>query len=150
MTWSRDNSIALSKICILAFSAAGILCAIGLPFVVEGIVRRRGWETEVLRNCFLLSAYSLMVPALIALSYLYRLLQNISRENVFVKENVSYLRKISWACYLAAIIGVLSFSYYLPFGVLAAGAGFMGLILRIVKNVFAEAVYLKEENDFTI
>jgi len=38
----------------------------------------------------------------------------------------------------------------LPFLLLAAGSGFMGLILRVVKNVFAEAIFIKEENDFTI
>ena len=28
--------------------------------------------------------------------------------------------------------------------------GFMSLILRVIKNVFAEALALKEENDYTI
>ena len=29
-------------------------------------------------------------------------------------------------------------------------AGFLGLVLRVVKNVIEEAVALKAENDFTI
>ena len=29
-------------------------------------------------------------------------------------------------------------------------AAFLGLILRVVKNVFSEAVRIKTENDFTI
>jgi hypothetical protein len=32
----------------------------------------------------------------------------------------------------------------------AAMAGFIGLILRVVKNVFEIAVSIKDENDFTV
>lgn len=149
MKWNRDNSIILSKVCIGAFVCAGIACMVWLPAVLEGIVRRRGWEIEE-RMFFLLSFYSLLVPAVIALGYLYRLLQNISRDKVFVADNVKYLRRISWACHLASIISLVSMFYYLPFCLVAAPAGFMGLILRVVKNVFAEAVAIKQENDFTI
>lgn len=149
MKWSRDNSIVLSKVCILAFAGMAILSAVWLPMVLEGIVRRRGWGVEE-RAFFLASFYSLMVPAAIALGYLYRLLVNIGRDEVFVDANVKCLRKISWACYLAAAICLVSVFYYLPFVIPAAAAGFMGLILRVVKNVFAEAVSIKQECDFTI
>ena len=40
--------------------------------------------------------------------------------------------------------------YYMPFLIVSAAAAFVGLILRVVKNVFAEAVRLKDENDYTI
>ena len=32
----------------------------------------------------------------------------------------------------------------------SAAADFMGLILRVIKNVFQQAMALKEENDYTI
>ena len=38
----------------------------------------------------------------------------------------------------------------MPFLIVSAAAAFVGLILRVVKNVFAEAVRLKDENDYTI
>lgn len=149
MKWSRDNSIILSKVCILAFGCAGILSAIWLPAVLDGIVRRRGWGIEE-RIYFITSFYTLMAPAAIALGYLYRLLLNIGRDEVFVESNVKCLRRISWACYLAAAICIISSFYYIPFVMVAAISCFMGLILRVVKNVFAEAVAIKQENDFTI
>lgn len=149
MKWSRDNSIVLSKVFILAFAGMAILSAVWLPAALDGIVRRRGWDMEE-RVYFLTSFYSLMVPAAIALGYLYRLLVNIGRDEVFVDANVRCLRRISWACHLAAAICLVSVFYYLPFVMLAAAAGFMGLILRVVKNVFAEAVSIKQEHDFTI
>ncbi len=150
MNWSRSQSIVLSKVCIIIALLVLAGGAIGLPSIVDGIVRRRGLEIAEARIYFYASFYSLLIPAVIALINLYRLLANISREDIFVTSNVHYLRWISWACYLAALISLLSFCYYLPFIILAGGAGFMGLILRVVKNVFAEAVYIKEENDFTI
>ena len=40
--------------------------------------------------------------------------------------------------------------YYMPFLLLSAAAAFVGLMLRVVKNAFAEAVNIKNENDYTI
>jgi len=140
----------LSKTCIGVFLLLIIVIAAGLPAVIDGIVSRRHLDILTGKLFFLFSFYSLMLPAVTALVCLYRLLLNISKEEIFVKSNVRYLRWISWACYLAALISLISACYYLPFLLLAAGSGFMGLILRVVKNVFAEAIFIKEENDFTI
>lgn len=150
MKWSRNQSIVLSKICIGVFLLALLVIAALLPAVIDGIVSRRQLDPFTGKVFFLSSFYSMLLPAIMALGCLYCLLVNISREEIFVKSNVRYLRWISWACYLAALIALLSTCYYLPFLLVAAGAGFMGLILRVVKNVFAEAVFIKEENDYTI
>lgn len=150
MNWSRSQSILLSKICIGLFLLAMAVGAITLPSVIGGIIYRRGMDPTIGRMYFFTSFYSLLFPAVMALICLYLLLNNISREEIFVRNNVRYLRWISWACYLAALISLMSACYYLPYMVLAAGVGFVGLVLRVVKNVFDEAVHLKEENDFTI
>ena len=39
---------------------------------------------------------------------------------------------------------------YLPFAFLAVAAGFMALIVRVLKNAFEQAVHMKDELDFTI
>ena len=49
-----------------------------------------------------------------------------------------------------AAICLVSGFYYLPFFVVAACGAFMALIVRVIKNVFTEAIALKDENDFTI
>lgn len=150
MEWSRSNSIILSKICIGLFAIAGIVFAVGVPFMVGGVVSRRGMEIQTGSIYFLVSFYSLLLPAVVALICLYALLSNISKGEIFITNNIKCLRWISWACYLAAIISLASTFYYKPFIIVAAGAGFMGLILRVVKNVLAEAVYMKQEQDYTI
>ncbi|MPM58796.1 hypothetical protein SDC9_105629 [bioreactor metagenome] len=40
--------------------------------------------------------------------------------------------------------------YYLLFYFVAIVAAFIGLILRVVKNVIDQAITIKAENDFTI
>ena len=150
MKWSKDNSILLSKICIFLFAGASVAAVFLFPAVLDGIVRRRGLTVENGRVYAMASFYSLLAPAVTALCFLYRMLKNISRGDIFSGENVQCLRILSWSCFLAAVICLISAAYYLPFGFLAAMTGFMGLILRVVKNVFAEAVALKQENDYTI
>ncbi len=148
--WNRDNSIMLSKICVWLFAGGAACCTVFLPSVLDGIVARRGLELQSGRLLVMASFYSLLIPTVIALFSLYRLLKNISRGEVFYQQNILCLRILSWACYLAAVICLASAVYYIPFGFLAAVTGFMGLILRVVKNVFAEALALKQENDYTI
>ena len=46
------------------------------------------------------------------------------------------------------IIGV-SF-YYFPFFIVFIVMAFIGLILRIIKNIFEKAIIIKEENELTI
>lgn len=148
--WSKDSSLRLSKICVWVVGGAAAASALAFPRLLNGIVRRRGLEIASGKVLLSISFYSLLIPAAAALWFLYRLLQNISRGQVFVEENVHCLRVISWACFLAAGICLASSAYYIPFLAVAVMAGFMGLILRVVKNVFAEAVAIKQENDYTI
>ena len=73
---------------------------------------------------------------------------------MFVEENVKLLRAISWCCFGAAaatlVGGAAAVKLFLPLLVLAAAAAFMGLIVRIVKNVFQQAITMKSELDLTI
>jgi hypothetical protein len=88
--------------------------------------------------------------ALIALVSLDQLLFNIKNGIVFEARNVHILRRISWCCLIAALVLLVGSFFSLVFLLLSVMAGFMGLILRVVKNVFQAAVDLKAENDFTI
>jgi len=90
-----------------------------------------------------------------ALYGLIRLLLNIRKDKVFVRENVTYLRRISWDCFgVAAVAIVGGFLYHdLPitfFWLMAFIAAAIGLVLRVVKNVMEAAVELKAENDLTV
>ena len=80
----------------------------------------------------------------------WQLLQNIRAQLVFDAKNVRLLRQVSWCCVGAGAVCLVSCLYYLPFIAVAIAAGFMALIVRIVKNVFEQAIRMKDELDYTI
>ena len=150
MDWNKDKSLWLSKICIKLFTIIMIVVAVFAPKIFSALIEIRVAYLGGTLPYFLISTYTLCVPATIALSGLWRLLDNIDKGEVFIENNVRILRMLSWRCIFAGGICLVSAVYYLPFIIIAAAAGFVGLLLRIVKNVFARAVEIKQDNDFTI
>lgn len=150
MDWNKDKSLWLSKICIKLFTITMIVVAVFAPKIFSALIEIRVAYLGGTLPYFLISTYTLCVPATIALAGLWRLLDNIDKGEVFIENNVRILRMLSWRCIFAGGICLVSAVYYLPFIIIAAAAGFVGLLLRIVKNVFARAVEIKQDNDYTI
>ena len=69
---------------------------------------------------------------------------------MFIKNNVKFLRIISWCCFGIAILYFPLTFFRLGGIVIFSILSFMGIILRVLKNVFEEAVILKEEQDYII
>jgi hypothetical protein len=91
-----------------------------------------------------------MIPAYTLLICLLRLLNNIGSDKVFISQNVRFLRLISWSCFaIAFIYGIFGF-YYLISILIAIAAAFIGIIIRVIKNIFEQAIEIKSENDLTI
>jgi len=148
--WNGEKSIGLSKFCVLAFA----LMLIGIAFSAPWLV---GWFLDFSRAdligkkvFFLYTIYSGSIPATVLLVSLYRLLHYIALGKVFIAANVIYLRRISWSSFAGAAICFISALYYMPWVFVAVAAAFMGLIGRVVKNVFAQAVELQKESELTI
>ena len=78
------------------------------------------------------------------------ILTRIEAGAVFVPANVTALRRISWCCAGAAVVCLAAAYIYLPFAFLGVAAAFMALIVRVLKNAFAQAVHMKDELDYTI
>lgn len=148
--WNGKRSISLSKFCVLVFSAMLIGTVLSAPWLVRWLMdfSRAGLAGK--EAFFLSTIYLGSIPAAVLLFCLYRLLYHIELEQVFITNNVEYLRKISWSCFAGAIICFASISYYFPWIFVAVAAAFMGLIVRVVKNVVAQAVELKNESELTI
>ena len=145
MKWNNDRSLLLSRVCVWIFTVVLGALLLTAPWFWNWIL----WRTSV-RDVYIAVTYASGIPAAVVLWCLHRLLRNISEEEVFIEENVQSLRVMSWCLILAALVYLVggAFDWYL--GVFSAAAAFAGLILRVVKNVFAQAVALKNENDFTI
>ena len=148
--WNGKKSISLSKLCVLIFMAMLIATALSAPWIVQRFLIFSRADLVGRSAFFLTTIYSGSVPAVILLFCLYRLLYRIEIEQVFITANVECLRHISWSCFAGSVISLVSVSYYFPWIFVAVAAAFMGLIVRVVKNIIAQAVDLKNESDFTV
>lgn len=149
MNWNKDKSLLLSRVCVAVFALAllgldGFCYPLARWFVN---LRQMQWQRGV---GMMVTVYVCSVFAWVVLADLWRLLANLQRGLVFVPENVRLLRRVSWCCVGAALACLASILWYLPFVFVAVAAGFMALLVRIIKNVFQQAVAMKDELDLTI
>ncbi len=147
--WTKDYSIRLSVFftrLFLVLLAAGLFLA---PQVVGWFIESAGGRpVYTVRICA--AFYCCAGPAAVLLLSLNRLLAGISLGEVFTAGNIALLRRCSWCCMIVAAICLLFTAALFYFLLVAAAAAFIGLILRVIKNVFQQALALKEENDYTI
>lgn len=148
--WNKDKSIILSQILIKICYVGIAVCAIAAPKLVELYAENVGEGGTELYTPLLTTLLCCVPPAIIALVCLDVLLWNIQKNKAFVEQNVMLLRAISYCCFCVAVIFIY-FSVLRPFAfVIVFAAGFFGIILRVVKNCFQQAIAIREENDFTI
>ncbi|MBR4016742.1 MAG: DUF2975 domain-containing protein [Oscillospiraceae bacterium] len=154
--WNRKQSVTLSL--VVCFVVSLILTA-GLfagPWAVKlWFCSFRGWEEDSaamtrMLTLFKVCFYPCAVLAYVTLYSLIRLLRNIKSDAIFITLNVKYLRRISWCCIIVSMITLIAGILYIPYLFICVAAGFMGLMLRVVKNVMENAVQIKEENELTI
>ena len=142
---SKNASVTLSLICCVVGFLGLVFLAWYFPHLLPEAADRAASVGIMVLD------YLLLVPVAVANGFLVKLLLLVRQHLVFTDGAVSCLRTISWCCFIEAglfvVNGVLFFGIDL---VLAFVAGFLGLVLRVVKNVIEEAVALKAENDFTI
>lgn len=154
--WNRKRSVTLSI--VVCFIFVGILTAalfIGPWFVKTWFTVYRGWSEngaaiQDMSTLFISCFYPCAIFAYITLYSLLKLLFNIKNDKIFISANVKYLRVISWCCFVVALITLVAGIFYVPFLLVAVAASFVGLMLRIIKNVMQNAVAISEENELTI
>ncbi len=80
------------------------------------------------------------------------LLNNVRKGTVFTESSVLYLRLISWAAILSAVACIPLYVMLHLFSMLCITfvGFFLGIVLRVVKNVIEEGTAIKAENDSTI
>lgn len=78
------------------------------------------------------------------------LLLRVRKGLVFTEKSVAYVRFISWGCLFIAFACMLVVYYFHMSYLIALAAGFLGICVRVVKNVIEEATEIKSENDLTV
>lgn len=147
----KDKSVILTSVLVKVVYVLVTVCCVAAPFLVkhyDRMVVASGQESVYIPA--LITLYCAVPFAVVALVCLDVLLRNIRKEQPFVTQNVTMLRIISYCCF-AEVLVFLYLAVLKPFAVVVPVAcGFMGLILRVVKNVFEQAIKIREENDYTI
>ena len=116
-------------------------------FMVYGVSHTLGGERRI---PLMATVYSCSIFAWILLVNLWKLLANIRRGMPFETSSVKYLRISSWCCAGVCAICLLGTLYYTPLILVSIVSGFMALIVRIIKNVFEQAIAMKTELDYTV
>jgi hypothetical protein len=151
--WSGTKSLTFSRVLVYALLAFIVILIFCIPIVSKwfdvisvgsGVIK----GSVYVPVCVML--YICDVFALIAANALRVLLENIRNDRVFVKDNTACLRRISWCCIFVGITFFLFSLWRFEFLFATFFACFLGLVMRVLKNVFEKAVEIKSENDFTV
>ena len=145
--WTKQKSILTSIIMTAVLFVIIIVAAIFLPRIIE-IYLSLGMDIDY--SDFMVALYISVIPGLVCTAGLLKLLLNIKKDNIFVVQNVKILRGLSWCCFFVSAEYIMIGHEYIAMLLFSFAAFFFGLILRVIKNVFDEAIQIREENDYTI
>ncbi len=151
MKWNQNQSIRLSQAFILLFSGILLIVDLCAFWLVNWFIQFSMALSGSLHYRLLLGTlYGGSIFAWFLLYSLWKLLQNMKQSIVFDVANIQLLRWTGWACFGGALLCLFSSFYYFPFIIITIAAAFVGLIVRIVKNVFVVAESMKNELDYTV
>lgn len=168
--WNKDKSVALTHIMVRLFYF--VLFAVTAAACLQTFALKE-YGFDIL---FYIPFYISVPFGFAALVCLDKLLINIKKSIVFHETNVRYLRIFSWLCLIVSMITaifaavifikgyvsyqsaddnilyfpVFEFLYSAVLIVITVAEFFVGLVVRVVKNVFEAAIEIKEENELTI
>lgn len=143
-----NKSIKLSIAFTTLFAIAMIFLTVTIPWLVPFLCKIM--ERETLVSFMTVVAYLAVPAGWGAVILLYEILFNLKKKKVFVNENVKSLRILSWLCIYVGVVSAIAAFEYLGFLFVSIAAFFIGLIVRVVRNIIQEAIEIKAENDMTV
>ena len=146
---NRKNISMLASIVVTVLLLVLVIVAVFLlPQILQVYSEMRG-GIDV--TSLMVALYISSVPGIISIISLLKLLFNIRRNEIFVKMNVTLLQILSYCCLFVGIEYIaICFRRYIAMIFVGFAALFIGIILRVIKNVFDKAIEIREENDYTI
>ncbi len=145
----EKRSIAITSVLI---KVAIVLCTAALflmPYAAK-MYEQISFQRDNVTVPLLITFYVCAAFGFVILFVLNKLIKNIGSEKVFIDENVKLLKTLSYCCFAIAVVTLIFARFRILVFVITFAAAFIGLILRVIKNCFTEAIRLREENDFTI
>ncbi len=98
----------------------------------------------------LICMYITSVPTFYLLINVYKLIKNIEINKIFDSENIDFLNKASISCFIISLISLAFMYFWTSLVIIIVSAIFLGLIIRVVRDIFKRAIMMKDELDLTI
>ena len=146
---NSEMSAKCTKWCCRILALVVIVMIFAFPTVL-GWFRTLRHLTDTACSVVMAGFYLCVPVVLYALWSMDRLVCNILKKQVFVEENVCYIRRIRWCCAGVSGLCLAPAFYYPPLFVMVVIMAFLALVVSLVKNIMAAAVEMREENDLTI
>lgn len=151
MKENRDSgSILFSRVLVWVFGALILI----LDWAIWPISRMLTRYLPILHSnwatMLIVCLYVCNVPGFVLIFCMDKLLRNLRQGIVFDSRNVRLLRIVSICCFAACAVCLVGCARIFFLGFVALAAGFVGLIVRIVKNVFSAAIDMRSELDLTV
>lgn len=152
--WNFNKSVTLSLIACFLVGLVLVFLLFSAPYLlVEYFMGFRNMSLGIATGLTTVICYCFYPSAIFAFGAIYsliKLLFNLKKGDIFIRKNSNYLRIISWCCIAVFFITLAGGFFYYPLFFVSVAAGFVGLILRVVKNVMHSAVIIREENDLVV
>lgn len=149
-------SVNISMILTAVFFFGIAICAFVMPDVADlfGQIAvsysMRGTVAAAEVTAVLVIGYVIIALACIADIMMFFLLLRVRKGLVFTKTSVSLIRGVSWIAIVCGVLfAAIGYMFYVTY-VVAVAMLFLGLCVRVVKNVVEEATEIKSENDLTV
>lgn len=151
-----SHSTRISVILSILFFLGCIVGIFFMPHLVDTFisiaenVSNRPPITSGGKILILIFGYAVLADLILADVFLFALLKRVQKSLVFTKISIALIRGVVWCCLaLGGFFALLGIYFRLSL-IPAFAAVFLGLCLRVVKNVIEEATEIKSENDLTV
>jgi intracellular septation protein A len=153
---SNRKSAIVSFILALALIPALLFLLWYLPSLVNTFIDTpdilgnreliKAWE----RTGILVAAYAMLVTAFAAVGFMLAILRTVLKNQIFSQTALRVLDCLTVCCFVEGALLCYVGIYFQVALCLAIAALYLGVSLRVIKNVIAEAMRYKEENDLTV
>ena len=121
-----------------------------LPPMLDWYAQIRPLTRESAKMAILWGFYGSALAVFPALWNLDVLLRNILRRDIFIRRNVTAIRRVRWCCMAVSAICLPASYFYQPLIFMVIIMFFLALILSVLGEVMAAAVEIREENELTV
>jgi len=141
----------ITKILVDVMFYGGIIACLSIPFWSKFLTGYIYFARETFSGFLILLSTS-GITAVYIMWQLKRIFKSLLTGNPFISQNVSAFRKIAVSSCLIAVIYAIKCVFYFTIATALIVAVFViaTLLCLTLKDVFKQAVYYKEENDWTV